>query len=107
MRGTRGATEGKRLLGAAVLCLSLAAAAQASAQSNNPAATINGTVPSAEGNTWGGFDHQPTEADAPPTSAAQQAKINRKLEKLNQELLDEKLPKVPAGAPPVAGSGAQ
>lgn len=95
---------GRQSVAAAALGLVLTLAAPAFAQSTNPAATINGTVPSSEGNVWGGLDHQPTEADVPPATAKQQEKINRKLQKLNNQLLDAPLPKVPAGAPPVAGS---
>jgi hypothetical protein len=70
-----------------------------------PGSTINGTVPSSEGNVWGGLDHQPTPSEvAPLNNQQQQAKINRKLNKLDQELLNYQLPKVPNGAPPVAGN---
>jgi hypothetical protein len=98
-----------RKLGAATL-LSLAAAlvvplAPALAQSaQGPGSTISGTVPTTEGNVWGGLDHQPTPADVPPSTAQQQAKINHKLDKLDQQLLNFQLPKLPAGAPSVSGN---
>lgn len=70
----------------------------------NPAATINGTVPTAEGNTWNGMDHQPTEADVPQGTMQQQQQINNQLNQLDQQLMNDKLPKVPKGAPPVTGN---
>ncbi len=84
----------------------LASPNPASAQSAPPAgSTINGAVPTVEGGTWGGFDHQPTEAEAPPISNPQQAaKVNRKLNKLDQQLLNYPLPKLPDGAPSVSGN---
>jgi len=91
---------GAFIVGAGVASIPPALAQNGSA---NPAATINGTVPASEGNIWNGVDHQPTEADVPPISMQKQDKINHKLQKLDQELLNAPLPKVPAGAPPVAG----
>ncbi len=89
-------------LGAALV---LGSAGAASAQSSgNPASTINGTVPTSEGNIWGGLDHQPTPGEVAPGSPQQQAKINHKLNKLDQQLLNYKLPKLPAGAPAVEGN---
>lgn len=88
------------LMGVGLVTITPALAQTGSA---NPAATVNGTVPSSEGNVWNGLDHQPTEADVPPTTMQQQDKINHKLQKLDQQLLNAPLPKVPAGAPPVAG----
>ena len=85
----------------------LAPVAFAQSSSNNPAATINGSVPSSEGNVWGGADHQPTEADVPQGTVQQQDKINQQLQTLDQQLMNEPLPKVPTGAPPVAGSSSQ
>ena len=65
-------------LGAALI---LGSARAALAQSpGNPASTINGTVPTSEGNIWGGLDHQPTPGELPPGDVQQQAKINHKLE---------------------------
>lgn len=92
--------------GALLLCAGFAAVPPAFAQSGaaNPAATVNGTVPSSEGNVWNGQDHQPTEADVAPATMQQQDKINHKLQKLDQQLMNAPLPKVPSGAPPVAGS---
>ena len=98
-----------RMLGAAAL-LGLGAAllvplAPALAQTAPPpGSTINGTVPTSEGNVWNGQDHQPTPSEVPPASAQQQAKINHKLNKIDRQLLKYKLPKVPAGAPPVVGN---
>jgi hypothetical protein len=70
-----------------------------------PGSTVNGTVPTSEGNVWNGLDHQPTPSDvAPIGNAQQQARINRKLNKLDQQLLNDPLPKVPNGAPPVTGN---
>jgi hypothetical protein len=70
-----------------------------------PGSTINGSVPSSEGNVWNGFDHQPTAADAGPSGTAKhQARINHKLSKLDQQLLNDPLPKIPAGAPSVPGN---
>jgi hypothetical protein len=108
MGGIRAAVRGKRLLAAALLGFGLGAASQASAQgSNNPAATINGTVPSSEGNIWGGMDHQPTESEVPQGSMQQQQQINNTLQNLDQQLLNEKLPKLPEGAPAVSGGASQ
>jgi hypothetical protein len=92
--------------GALVLGAGVAAVPPALAQSTgaNPAATVNGTVPSSEGNVWNGQDHQPTPADVAPTTMQQQDKINHKLQKLDQQLMNAPLPKVPSGAPPVAGN---
>jgi hypothetical protein len=98
-----------RMLGAATL-LSLGVAllvplAPALAQgAPPPGSTINGTVPTSEGNVWNGMDHQPTPSEVPPASAQQQAKINHKLSKLDQQLLNYKLPKLPKGAPPITGN---
>jgi len=67
--------------------------------------TINGTVPLSEGNTWGGLDHQPTPSEAGPAfSSQQQARINHKLNKLDEQLLNDPLPQVPAGGPSVQGN---
>ena len=101
-----------RMRGTATLLLCgaflLAAVARQPAQAQSappPGSTINGTVPTSEGNVWNGFDHQPTPSQvAPAGSAQQQSRINRKLGKLDQQLLNYKLPKVPADAPPVAGN---
>ena len=95
-----------RVAGAALLGTALATAPAAFAQSSstNPAATVNGTVPTAEGNVWGGADHQPTEADVPQGTMKQQDKINHKLQTLDQQLMNDPLPKMPAGAPQVSGS---
>jgi hypothetical protein len=56
-------------------------------------------VPSANANVWNGHDHQPTAASAPPLSARREKKVDTTLNALNKQLLDQKLPKVPAGAP--------
>ncbi|MCB8883265.1 hypothetical protein ACELLULO517_23650 [Acidisoma cellulosilytica] len=95
-----------RIAGLTFLGIGLASAPAAFAQSssNNPAATVNGTVPTSEGNVWGGADHQPTEADVPQGTMQQQDKINRKLQKLDKQLLNDPLPKVPNGAPQVSGT---
>ena len=70
-----------------------------------PGSTINGTVPTSEGNRWNGFDHQPTPSEsAPLNNPHQQAKVNHTLSKLDRELLDDPLPKLPAGAPAVTGN---
>jgi hypothetical protein len=72
---------------------------------DGPGSTINGTVPTAEGNVWNGLDHQPTPSEVAPLGNAQeQARINRKLNKLDKQLLNDPLPKVPAGAPQVQGN---
>lgn len=86
--------------------IALAPMASVMAQSQpSPGATINGTVPTSEGNVWNGLDHQPTPADVPPITNPQTAdKINGELNKLDQKLMNDKLPKVPAGAPPVVGN---
>jgi len=97
----------KRSAGALMLCSLLMALplVPALAQSAPPGSTINGTVPNSEGNVWGGLDHQPTPSEvAPLNNQQEQAKINHKLSKLDQQLLNYKLPKVPNGAPPVAGN---
>lgn len=70
----------------------------------NPAATINGSVPTSEGNVWNGMDHQPTPADVPPTTMQQQQQINNQLNQIDQQLMNDKMPKVPKGAPPVSGN---
>lgn len=97
-----------RGLAAAALCLILGTAplAPALAQSNgaNPAATINGSVPSSEGNVWNGMDHQPTAADVPQGNLQQQQQINNQLNQIGQQLMNDQLPKVPKGAPPVSGN---
>jgi hypothetical protein len=91
---------------ATVLLLGAAPLAPALAQNGggNPAATINGSVPTAEGNVWNGMDHQPTEADVPQGNMQQQQQINNQLNQLDQQLMNEKLPKVPKDAPPVSGN---
>jgi hypothetical protein len=67
--------------------------------------TVNGTVPLSEGNIWGGLDHQPTPSEAGPAiSSQQQARINHKLNKLDEQLLNDPLPQVPAGGPSVQGN---
>lgn len=92
-----------RAAGVGLLGVGLILAPAAFAQSSgNPAATINGAIPASEGNVWNGQDHQPTEAEVPQGTMQQQDKINRKLQKLDQQLMDAKLPKVPNGAPAVA-----
>jgi hypothetical protein len=68
-----------------------------------PGSTANGTVPSSEGTVWNGLDPQPTPSEVAPAGAAQQARINHKLNKLDKQLLNDPLPKMPAGAPPVTG----
>jgi hypothetical protein len=95
-----------RLASAVLLAVLMAPIVSASAQTSPPpGSTITGAVPSSEGNVWGGLDHQPTPSEiAPLTNQQQQAKINHKLNKLDQQLLNYKLPKVPPGAPPVAGN---
>ncbi len=96
-----------RSAAALMLCSFLMAAPviPARAQAPAPGSTVNGTVPSSEGNVWGGLDHQPTPSEvAPLNNQQEQAKINHKLSKLDQQLLNYKLPKVPNGAPPVAGN---
>jgi hypothetical protein len=70
-----------------------------------PGSTINGTVPTAEGNVWNGLDHQPTPSEiAPVGNAQEQARINHKLSKLDQQLLNDPLPKLPPGAPTIQGN---
>jgi hypothetical protein len=92
------------LLGGALILIPIAPSALA--QTGAPAgSTINGTVPLSEGNTWGGLDHQPTPSEAgPAVSAQQQARISHKLNKLDEELLNDPLPQVPAGGPSVQGN---
>ena len=108
MRGIRAAVQGRHLLAVAILGFGLGTASQASAQaSNNPAATVNGTVPTREGNIWGGLAHQPTEAQVPQVPPQQGKQLNNTLQSLAQRLLNEKLPKVPASAPPVSGGTGQ
>jgi len=108
--GQRNGMAGSRHLAHAVLGLmvlaGVGAAQPARAQSGppNPAATINGTVPTAEGNVWNGMDHQPTEAEVPQGSAQQQNQINNQLNQIDQQLMNAKMPKVPNGAPPVSGN---
>jgi hypothetical protein len=94
----------RRVARGALLALLMAPIVPASAQTSPPpGSTVTGTVPSSEGNVWGGLDHQPTPSEvAPLNNQQQQAKINHKLGKLDQQLLNYKLPKVPNGAPPVA-----
>lgn len=78
--------------------------AYAQSGGNNPAATINGSVPTSEGNVWNGMDHQPTEAQVPQGTLQQQQQINNQLNQLDQQLMNQKLPKVPKDAPPVSGN---
>jgi hypothetical protein len=85
------------------MSLGLAPAAFAQSGGNNPAATVNGTVPTAEGNVWGGMDHQPTEAEVPQGTIKQQDKINHKLQTLDQQLMNAPLGKVPNGGPAISG----
>lgn len=87
------------LLGAVPL-----APADAQGTTANPAATVNGSVPTSEGNVWNGMDHQPTPADVPQTTMQQQQKINNQLNQIDQQLMNDKMPKVPKGAPPVSGN---
>ena len=106
MRGSaKVSRHGRRFAAAALLAALTAPVVPARAQTPPPpGSTINGSVPSAEGNVWGGLDHQPTPSEvAPLNNQQEQAKINHKLSKLDQQLLNYKLPKVPVGAPPVAG----
>ncbi|GAB0119188.1 hypothetical protein Acid7E03_32600 [Acidisoma sp. 7E03] len=92
------------MMGFAVVA-ALAVAAPAWAQNGaNPAATVNGTVPTSEGNVWNGLDHQPTEAEVPQGTLQQQNQINNQLNQIGQQLMDAKLPKEPKGAPPVSGN---
>jgi hypothetical protein len=105
IRGIRLAIRGRRLLAAVLLGFGLGTVSQASAQtSDNPAATINGTVPTSEGNIWGGLAHQPTEAQVPELPPLQREQLNNTLQTLAQKLLNEKLPKVPKSAPPVSST---
>jgi hypothetical protein len=70
-----------------------------------PGSTINGTVPASEGNIWNGLDHQPTPSEtAPINNPRRQAHVNHTLNKLDQQLLNDPLPKVPAGAPAATGN---
>jgi hypothetical protein len=70
-----------------------------------PGSTINGTVPTSEGNVWNGLDHQPTPSEvAPINNPQQQSQVNHTLNHLDNQLLNQPLPKVPAGAPPVQGN---
>ena len=80
--------------------------APALAQSTaSPGSTVNGNVPSSEGNVWNGLDHQPTPSEtAPISNPQQQAHVNHTLGKLDKELLNDPLPKVPTGAPAVSGN---
>lgn len=70
----------------------------------NPAATVNGTVPAAQGNVWNGLDHQPTQSDVPPMGSSQQQQVNKTLNQLDNQLMNQPLPKVPSGAPTVSGN---
>ncbi|GAB0112719.1 hypothetical protein [Acidisoma sp. C75] len=90
-------------LGAALLLAPAAALAQGTAA--NPAATVDGQVPSAEGNVWNGLDHQPTASDVPPIADTKQnQQINNTLDQLNRQLQQYQLPKVPPGAPQPSGN---
>jgi hypothetical protein len=107
MRGSADSSrQCRRFAGIALLAVLIAPIVPAHAQTSPPpGSTITGAVPSSEGNIWGGLDHQPTPSEiAPLNNQQQQAKINHKLSKLDQQLLNYKLPKVPNGAPPVAGN---
>jgi len=98
---TQARTVAALALGGAIL-LALPALAQ---NAPPPGSTINGTVPTAEGNVWNGLDHQPTPSEiAPVGNAQQQARINHKLSKLDQQLLNDPLPKLPPGAPAIQGN---
>ncbi len=69
-----------------------------------PGSTINGTVPTVQGNRWGGLDHQPTPSQvAPIAGSRERTRINRKLNKLDQRLLNTPIPQPPAGGPTVPG----
>lgn len=98
----RGAAAGAASLGlaGAVIWMTLVpAGAQTPAP---PGSTINGTVPTAQGNVWNGLDHQPTPSEiAPITSPKQNARVNRKLNKLDSELLNAPLPPPPKGGPSI------
>ena len=92
------------LLAIALMLAPMAQAARAQTTAT-PGSTINGTVPTSEGNVWNGLDHQPTPAEiAPLNNPHRSAKEVHTLNKLNNELLNYPLPKVPAGAPPVNGN---
>jgi hypothetical protein len=90
-----------QIAGAALL---LSAALMLAQNAAPPGSTINGTVPTAEGNVWNGLDHQPRRDDRAPANARPQARINHRLSKLDRQLLNDPLPRAPAGAPPVAGN---
>jgi hypothetical protein len=100
----RGPAVATLLLGGALMMGPLAGAAVAQSAAP-PGSTINGSVPTAEGNVWNGLDHQPTPSEiAPLNNPNQQALINHTLKKLDKQLLNDPLPKLPAGAPPVEGN---
>lgn len=81
----------------------MAAAFAQAAPANNPAATVNGVVPSAQGNVWNGMDHQPTQSEVPPMgNTQQQQQVNKTLDQLDNQLMNQPMPKVPNGAPPVS-----
>jgi hypothetical protein len=108
IRGIRAAIQSTRVLAVVLLGFGLGTVSPASAQTgDNPGATINGTVPTSEGNIWGGLSHQPTEAQVPQLPPLQGEQLNNTLQTLAQKLLNEKLPKVPKSAPPVSGGNAQ
>jgi hypothetical protein len=108
MRGLKAVLQGRHLLAAALFGLGIGTASQAFAQSaNNPAATINGTVPTSEGNIWGGVAHQPTEAEVPQPPVQRQEQLNQQLQNLDQQLMNEPLPSLPQGSPSVPGNTSQ
>ncbi len=82
----------------------IASPALALAQSQSPATTVTGQVPVREGNTWGGADHDPTPGEVLPAekaagiapSAKRDAKVNKKLDKLYEQLMGS--PPAPAPA---------
>jgi hypothetical protein len=75
------------------LCLaSVLGAASARAQTTAAAPSVNANI-------WNGKDHQPTASSAPPLSAKHEKKVDTTLNALDKQLLDQKLPKAPAGSP--------
>ena len=82
-----------------LLVASVAVPLPALAQTAAPAASSSTAVPSVNANRWNGKDHQPTAAAEPPLSAKRKSKEDHTLNSLDKQLLDQKLPKAPAGSP--------
>jgi len=88
-----------RSIAITLLCLGSVATPMTAGAQSTAAAPRAAAVPTSNANVWNGLDHQPTEASAPRLSAKREKKVDHTLGTLDQQLLDQKLPKVPAGAP--------